>query len=186
MSNPKKVISIRSKDNTHNVGSVATGGKEGPKPKQSLPASNLELQNILFKSGAEYRLATQEFYAKYEMELDKAKKRVFAESLSPEAKIAYFKYDGWNGFNLDELIEEKDLETYQAAKIVLKEKLNAASKELSLALQPFLEKREAEFAEAKKAHPKKWWQSNSSYLRDICNNCGNKVIDYCSKCYPNS
>ena len=182
MSKDKKIIHLRDKSGQHYAGSVSLGGKTSA-PKNKGKSANRELQDILFKSGAEYRLATQEFDAKYEMELGKAKK-IFSETLSPEAKMAYFKYDGWNAFDLAEFIEDQDHEKYDEAKKILKEKIDAALKERSAAVNPFWQKRQAEFAEAKSKHPKKWWQSQSSWLGDICESCGAKVSDYCPKCNP--
>lgn len=177
----KKVLYIR-KDNKY-AGSQSLEGKDAPKNIGENP--NKVLQNILVKSGGEYRLAVQEFDARYEMDLHKAK-IVFVESLSPEAKVAYFKYDGWNAFDLDELIEAKDQEKYTEACKVLREKLDNATRERSLATDPFWKKMQTEFAEAKKNHPKKWWQSYSSWMGDICEDCGAKIVDYCQKCNPNA
>ena len=185
MSNDKKVLHKSKKNAQGKVvfdGSVSLGGKDSPqgivkgKPKSS------DLQNLLAKSGGEYNLATQEFFAKRELQLAKIKKD-FTEILSPEAKIAYFKSGGWHAFGLADLMSKEDLPKYVAATDVLKKQLKVVEDELKESVTPFLTKRNKDFAEAKAKHPKKFWQSRSAYLGSVCEKCGAQVTgSLCTSC----
>lgn len=82
--------------------------------------------------------------------------------------------------------EPGKLDKYLRAKGVLsigEAKAQANKEKITI---PAIEERTRKIKLELKLHPKKWWQSYSSYLADICETCGAKVVDYCPACNPNA
>ena len=182
MSDKRDIVWLRTADKQRYAGSLSLGGKTPPTGPKFKGVAKQRLGDILYNLGSAYQTSIAEFEKKYQKSLAEADKR-FIERL-PARIQELVAENGGKFFSLGKRLNDEEWAEHDKSLKILEADTSLALQEYCASIAPAVQKRKEDFDAAKKAHPKRWWQTESWYLGGVCGTCGTVIKKYCSKCNP--